>query len=73
MTRRGQAGFSLTETLVALAILAAMTVALAPAVRSAFAAHRGLGEAGEAASAHLHLEHTLRDKSTVLNHVAESA
>jgi prepilin-type N-terminal cleavage/methylation domain-containing protein len=58
---RNDAGFSLTETLVAVAILAAVSVALAPAIRSAFVAHKALGEASEAASAHLHLEHALRD------------
>lgn len=60
-SRPDQAGFSLTETLVALAILAAVTVALAPAVRGAFAAYRGLGEASRTASSHIHLEHGLRD------------
>lgn len=66
-----EAGFSLTETLVALAILAAVTVALAPAVRSAFAAHRGLGEASGSAAAHLHLEHTLRDLFAAAVHLPE--
>ncbi len=59
MTR--EAGFTLTETLVAVALLAMIAVAATPAVRGAVTAHARLTEAADDAEAHLRAERVLRD------------
>jgi prepilin-type N-terminal cleavage/methylation domain-containing protein len=59
MTR--EAGFTLTETLVAVALLAMIAVAATPAVRGAVTANVRLTEAAGEAEAHLRAEQVLRD------------
>ncbi|MGJ3230780.1 MAG: prepilin-type N-terminal cleavage/methylation domain-containing protein [Oceanicaulis sp.] len=59
MTR--EAGFTLTETLVAVALLALIAASATPAIRGAAHAHARLTEAAGRAAAHLAAEQTLRD------------
>lgn len=58
---RHEAGFTLTETLVAVALLAMVAVAATPAVRGAVTANARLTEAAGEAEAHLRAEQVLRD------------
>lgn len=56
-----EAGFTLTETLVAVALLAMIAAAATPAVRGAVSAHARITQGAQAAEAHLAAEQVLRD------------
>lgn len=58
---RRQAGFTLTETLVAVALLALVAAAAVPVLRGGADAHARLTEAAEARASHAALERTVRD------------